>query len=106
MGCSMAELAAVPPGPPTDDAKLKRQRPTKTLPTERITFSKQLDLLRAYAAVYATTTNPVTNNAVGEIVKRSPSTVRLATAFYADTALMTRAAEGGYVPSGDVMSYL
>ncbi|HEV8642347.1 MAG TPA: hypothetical protein VGV13_14715 [Methylomirabilota bacterium] len=102
----MAELAAVPsPSTPDDgSAKTKKQRPTKILPTERITHSKQLDLLRAYAAVYATTPKPVTNNDVSEIVNLTASTVSLANAFFADTGLMTRA-EGGYVPSADVVNY-
>jgi hypothetical protein len=40
----MPELAAVPTAPAEEAAKAKKQRPNKTLPTERITHAKQLDL--------------------------------------------------------------
>jgi hypothetical protein len=101
----MAELAAVPSTPVEDDGpKARKQRPTKTLPTERITHPKQLDLLRAYAAVYATTAKAVTNNDVAEVVKLTASTVSMANAFFADSGLMTRA-DGGYVPSEHVVNY-
>lgn len=101
----MAELAAVPSTPSEDEGpKAKKQRPTKTLPTERITHPKQLDLLRAYAAVHATTAKAVSNNDVAEIVKFTASTVSMANAFFADSGLLTRA-DGGYVPSASVVNY-
>ncbi len=81
-------------------------RPTKILPTERITFTKQLDILRAWAAASGPMSKAVTNNDVAEIVKMQPSTVSLANAFFNNINLLTRTAEGSYVPSQDVMAFL
>jgi hypothetical protein len=99
----MADTIAQPAEP--EAAKNKRLRPTKTLPTERIAFPKQLDLLRAYAAASAPGGRPVTNADVADIVKMTASTVSMANAFFSDSGLLIRNADGGYVPSSDVTSY-
>src|SRR5437879_2468995 len=65
------------PGP-----KPAGERPTKYLPTPRITFNKQLDILRAWAAASGPTGRVASNGAVAEIVKMQPSTVSLAKPFF------------------------
>lgn len=80
-------------------------RPTKYLPTPRITFVKQLDILRAWAAASGPTGKVAANDAVAEIVKMQPSTVSLANPFFASAGLLTKT-DGGYVPSSEVMSFL
>ncbi len=86
---------------------LKKQRPTlqKTLPTDRINFSRQLDIVRAYAAL-GTSGKPVTNADVGEMMKMQPSTVSLTNAFLSSVGLITRAEGGGYSPAPEVISFL
>src|SRR5579883_1947387 len=85
---------------------VKKQRPTlqKTLPTDRINFGKQLDIIRAYAALGANG-KPVTNADVGEMMKMQPSTVSLTNAFLSSIGLIIKA-EGGYVPAPEVISFL
>lgn len=99
----------------TRTTKKKRRRSTKkrqpvrpstrqrTLPTARIAFAKQLDLLRAYANVGGEG-RPVTNEDVARIVGMAASTVSLANPFFADAGLVLRI-EGGYVPSPEVKSF-
>jgi hypothetical protein len=84
--------------------ELKKARPMKTLPTERIAFPKQLDLLRAYAAASGPTGKVVSNADVAGIVKVMASTVSMANAFFADTGLLIRA-DGGYLPAPEVLSF-
>src|SRR5262245_56425834 len=92
--------------PPTD--KPKAPKPSKPLPTTRIAFTKQLDILRAYAVAYATSGKSVTNVEIGNIVKMSPSTVPHATGFFGDAeiGLLIRGDGGvGYVPSSPVIAF-
>jgi hypothetical protein len=85
--------------------KTKRPRPTRPLPTDRIAYVKQIDILRAYAiATEANGGKPVTNNDVAAIVKMAASTLPHANSFFAEIGLLQRA-EGGYVPSQDVLNF-
>lgn len=80
-------------------------KPTKFLPTDRITFSRQLDILRAWAAASGPLGKPVTNNDVADIVKMQASTVSMANAFFSSIALLTKT-EAGYIPSQEVLAFL
>jgi hypothetical protein len=86
------------------EGKAKRQKPTKILPTERMAFQKQLDLLRAYAIAYESKGKPVNNADVAAILKMAATTMPHANGFFADLGLIQRS-EGGYIPSQDVMSF-
>lgn len=78
--------------------------PTKRLPTPRIAFQRQLDLLRAYAASSPSGQTPATNEDVSGIVGLTKDTISLANAFFADVGFLTRS-EGGYVPSEEVRAF-
>jgi hypothetical protein len=84
--------------------KDRAARPTKFLPTDRIKFSRQLDLLRAYAAASASTGKVVTNQEVSRIMEMQASTVSLANPFFADVGFLQKF-ENGYAPTMDVISY-
>jgi hypothetical protein len=79
-------------------------RPTKILPTDRINFTKQLGLLRAWAAASTPPGKIVTNNEVAEMVEMQSSTISLANPFFASIGLLQKT-EGGYIPSTDVINY-
>jgi hypothetical protein len=81
-----------------------KPKPTKIFPTDRIAFSRQLDLLRAYAAASAYGAAVVNNNQVADLVKLTGSTVSLANPFFADARFLQRA-DGGYTPSAEVVSF-
>lgn len=85
-------------------SKAQKTRPTKILPTDRITFSRQLDLLRAFAAASGQNGKVVTNEEVADIVNMSSSTVSMANAFFKDAGFL-RQGEGGYLPSGEVVAF-
>lgn len=82
----------------------QRTRPTKILPTDRITFVKQLDLLRAYAAASGPTGKVVTNKDAADIVKMNVTTTSLANAFFLDVGFLQKR-DGGFAPSPEVVSF-
>jgi len=92
--------------PPSDPAapSRKRTRPKKTLPTDRIAFLKQLDILRAHAVVSGEGERVATNIAVGDFVKMSHGTVSLANPFFADVGFLTKS-NGSYLPSREVIEF-
>jgi hypothetical protein len=83
-----------------DSPKVKR----KILPTPRIAFAKQLDLLRAFAAASGAARKPVGNAETAPYVSLSKNTVSLANPFFADIGLVERAG-GGFVPSQEVVNF-
>src|SRR5260370_14916956 len=80
-------------------------RPNKILPSDRIAFLKQLDILRAWAAASGPSGKVVSNNEVAGIVKMQPSTVSMGNAFFGSIGLLLKA-DGGYIPAPEVMSFL
>lgn len=98
--------------PQSAEPKTTRERSqlTKVLPTDRIYFEKQVETLRAYAAVYAANGgNPVTNEKAGEIVGLSASTISQTNGFFNDVGIVTRdeqgGLKGGFIPSNEVIEY-
>lgn len=94
--------------PETQAEKPVRQaasKPTKFLPSERITFTRQLDVLRGWAAAGGPLRKAVSNNEVAKIVDMQPSTVSLNNAFYSSIGLLTKS-EGGYAPAEEVVAFL
>ncbi len=96
--------AGTPSGPGADKAGDRKHRPIRVLPTPRIAFAKQLELLRAYAAVSATTGRAVKISDVAPIVKLTPSTVSLANPFFVDANFLHKQ-DGGFAPSGEVGNF-
>ncbi len=77
---------------------------SEILPTPRISFGKQLDLLRAYAAASGAAIKPVSLNDVAPIVGMTSSTISLASPFFNSVGLVTRT-DGGFVPADAVLSF-
>lgn len=88
------------PSQPSKRAKLKY-----TLPNDRINFSKQLDIIRAYPAAYAKSNAPVTNKEVGDIIGMAETTVSMANAFLTDIGLLS-GESGKFTPATELMEYL
>ncbi len=101
----MGEVTQIKPAVEDSAAKARREpRPTQVVPTERIQFKRQLDILRAFAAASGPTNTSVTNKQVAEILKMASSTVSLANPFFTETGLLVK--EGsGFMPSSEVMDY-
>jgi hypothetical protein len=81
-----------------------RNRPTKSLPTPRISFPKQVDILRAYAAQYEAEHAPVMLAQIARLTQMASSTVSLANPFLQESGLITRS-EGGMTPSPALRAY-
>jgi hypothetical protein len=95
--------------PPTSEQKSKRERSslTKTLPTDRIAFERQVEILRAYAACYESNGGkPVSNAQAGDTLKPtfSASTLGVAVPFFVDNSFISRV-EGDFVPSPELVAY-
>lgn len=96
---------SIPPARPGGSSGgAKRQPPAKFLPTDRIVFSKQLDILAAYASVSGPERCPVTNEDVRSIVEMATTTVAMTNAFFVQTGFLSRV-DGGYLPAPEVFEF-
>jgi len=84
--------------------KPERSKPRQALPTVRISFSKQLDLLRAWAAASGHDADSTTAASVARIAKMHPGTVMLANPFFSRLGFLIRSGHG-FVPSSDVLDF-
>jgi hypothetical protein len=94
---------------PTGPALVKNEPPPKTktkasriLPFERVTFAKQLEILRAYAA--ASLQGTVSNAEVASIVGLAPETVSMCNGFYSSVGFIQKG-EGGWIVAPDVQAF-
>lgn len=67
-----------------------RARPIKGIPTDRLTFDRQLSVLLAYAAAAGNERAAVSITDVGTLAKISPDTVSLCNPFFRDLGLIVR----------------
>ncbi len=100
-----APAKAAHPRKPEKAGRTAASKPTKFLPSERITFSRQLDILRGWAAASGPLRKVVTNNDCAKIVDMQPSTVSMNNAFCSSIGLLIKA-EGGYMPAEEVTAFL
>lgn len=97
------------PAPPkkaasTAKPSVAKNKPERFLPTERITFKRQLELLRAYAAASGPTNKPVTNRDVASFVKMTESTTSMGNAFFTQNGFLVKIG-GGLVPAPEVVAF-
>ena len=80
------------PAPQTPQAATDKGRlaPTKKLPSNRITFPKQLDLLRAYGAESMGGTRPANFESVAKLVAMAPTTIGLMNTFLVENGFIER----------------
>jgi hypothetical protein len=90
-GRSVSEFPGRPP-----------QRPHRSLPSERIAFSRQLQMLRIWGS--SAEDEVMTNKIVARRVGLNASTVSLANPFFASIDLIRRVS-GGYVPSPELREF-
>lgn len=108
----MAHLTPVP-DTVTDEQEVVSQEPTpaktrrtgKILPTDRITFSRQLDILRGFAVAAADGGGSASSNTAGPLISMSHHTINIATPFFASVGLLNRADRGRFAPPAEVVEY-
>lgn len=71
-------------------SKSPKVKPNKALPTDRLSFDKQLAVLRAYAAASGISKNAVSNADVEKISGISTSSISICNPFFNDAGLIVR----------------
>jgi hypothetical protein len=79
--------------------------PRQQLPTARIAFPQQLNILRAYAAASGATHKAVGNDEVADIVQLSKTTVPLANPFFSSVGLIEKTEGKRYIPAEEVFKF-
>ena len=79
--------------------------PAHSLPTSRISFPKQLEVLRAYAASAGQPGRSVSLLDVAKLAPVGKNTLSLGNAFLIDIGLLRRGDGGGFVPAEEVFSF-
>lgn len=69
-------------------------RPSRALPSDRVSFPKQLEILRAIGAASDAKGGPVTNVEVGNVVGMVSQTVSLMNGFFTDIGLLEKTGDG------------
>jgi hypothetical protein len=99
----MAESNQSANGGPDRTAEEVTGRPTKSLPSRRISFENQLNILRAYAAASGDG-RPVQLAEAAKLASVTANTLTLNNAFFNESRLVVKS-EGGFVPSVEVISF-
>jgi hypothetical protein len=86
-----------------------RTKPSHTLPTVRVSFGNQLNLLRGFSAASGASSKPVTLEEVSAVTKNAVYTTSVVTPFLADVGLIQRMEQKGeawkYLPSAAVVNF-
>ena len=94
------------PVPPADTGVIEKPKPTRILPTDRISFGKQMDTVRAFGSATASgTAKYVTAKQVADIVKMAAQTVSLANPFWVDIKFLSRAEGQGFIVAPELTEY-
>ncbi len=89
---------------PANGKATNKGQPTKPLPTRRMAFNKQIELLRAYPAICGSSPRPVSNAEVAPLIDLAPETVSFATSFFVAIGLLERN-ESGFIPGPELMAF-
>lgn len=81
-----------------------KNRPVKNLPTDRLSFDKQLSVLRGYAAASGPEEKAVGNNEVSQIVGLHAGTISNCNPFFSEAGLLIKEGQR-YRPSPEVVAY-
>lgn len=79
-------------------------RPTQALPSDRISFENQLNILRAYAAASGGSRDPVTIEEAAKLATVTAGTLTLNNGFFTETGLLAKT-DDGFIPSDDVSDF-
>lgn len=99
-----------PGAKPSPDAKATPKKkpaadkPERALPTDRLAFKKQLELLRAYAVAGAQSDKPVALKELTRLTGWNIGTVSYCNPFFSEAGFITKVGNG-YVPVPEVASF-
>ncbi|MDB5811397.1 MAG: hypothetical protein JWN94_3519 [Betaproteobacteria bacterium] len=89
---------------PESATKTAKKKPTKVLPTDRVAFTRQLAVLRGYAAAAGADRKGVSNEEVCKVVNLHVGTVSVCNPFFRSIGLLG-IDKAGYAPSEEAMAY-
>jgi len=90
---------------PVSIRPVEKKPPQKPLPTNRIAFPKQLELLRAFAAASGDERKAVTLKDVSEIVKIAADTISVANRFFLPVGLVSKGGDQRFTPCEAIRAY-
>lgn len=93
-----------PSVPQNEPAKQGKVLPTKVLPTDRLSFDKQMAGIRGYAAASGPERRAVGNRDVGVIVQIHENTISICNPFFQDIGLLLKEGQKNR-PSDEVADY-
>lgn len=95
--------------PPQADADSlrpsKRTSLTRSLPTDRVTFTSQLEILRAYPAAYEKSGTAVSLDDLKGFINMAPATISLTNSFFCNVGLLRKDGRK-FVPCGELQATL
>ncbi|MGY1602383.1 hypothetical protein [Geodermatophilus sp. SYSU D00815] len=99
-------------GPPRGDGDAPaggratpRQRAERSLPTDRLSFEKQVEALRAIAQISGSGRRPVTAEEISSTLGLRGNTGGLSNKFFRDTGWIEPHSRGTYVPTEELLSF-
>lgn len=101
---SVEEETRDAPPKPSDEQKA-RPRTVHPLPSDRIGYNKQQEILRAFAVAAAENNGTASNENVGKLVHMAHSSVGLVTPFFVGSGFLGRADRGRLRPTQEVIEY-
>lgn len=97
---------AIPSQAPQSSPSGRKRRLVKTLPTDRIPFPRQLEIISAIPVAYEKANTPITFKEVGSILGMSEATLLQMSAFLSDVGLTQRTESGKFTPAPELLDYL
>lgn len=86
----MNNVADIPEGEADTQTKPGKPKPAKVLPTDRLTFDKQLSIGRAYGAASGPERNATSNAEVAKIAEVSTSSISMCNPFFIELGWIMR----------------
>jgi hypothetical protein len=97
-------VGAIPPKADVEREAPQDEKPVKVLPTDRLAFAKQIDLLRAYAVGSGAAGKIVTLADLANLTQFPSTSVGLNNTFFSDVGAITKVGNG-YTAAAEVLSY-
>lgn len=94
-----------PSGSAASTRSLQRSRAERPLPTDRLSFEKQIDVLRAIARLSGRERRAVTAEQLSEAMGMKGNTAGLSNRFFVESNLVEFIGRGSYTASGALLDY-
>ena len=90
---------------PQNNAPRRKTRLTKTLPTDRIPFRKQVEVIPAIPVAFNKDNGPITFKEVGSLLGMAEATLLQMSGFLTDVGLISRGEGGKITPCSELLEF-